>query len=140
MRPLNTSSTTLFLALLAFLSFALAYSGDMTYHIVSQSRTCGTNYNNKGNWDPVVALSREMMKSRLHKCGTWIGIWNPATKKKWNAMITDTCSRCLKYDISVGAHLFANITNGYFPEHWPTGGRYDYGAVRVDWGGAAVGG
>ncbi|KAL8901056.1 MAG: hypothetical protein Q9207_005392 [Kuettlingeria erythrocarpa] len=138
MRPLNTSFTTLFLAFLAFLSFALAYSGDMTYHMVTQSRTCGNAYNKMGNWDPVVALSPEMMiRLGRPKCGTWIGIWNPVTKTKWNAMIMDTCSKCLKYDISVSAHLFYNITKGYFP---PPGGRFKYGAVRVDWGGVAVGG
>lgn len=127
---------------LSLRSLTLAYSGEMTYHNVIQSKTCGPAYNHRGNRDPLVALSPEMMKYKLghQKCGTWIGIWNPATKKKWKAMIHDTCTLCGKYDISVSVHLFSNITNGYFPPTWPVGGRYKYGSVRVDWGGVAVGG
>ncbi|KAL8923102.1 MAG: hypothetical protein Q9208_004786 [Pyrenodesmia sp. 3 TL-2023] len=143
--PLSTTpfTTLLLLTLLTLLPHTThAYSGEMTYHTVTQSRTCGPAYNNHGNRSPIVALSPEMMKPKFGrpKCGTWIGIWNPATKTKWKAMIHETCTKCGKYDISVSVHLFYNITNGYFPPTWPMGGRYYYGSVRVDWGGVAVGG
>ncbi|KAL8764764.1 MAG: hypothetical protein Q9209_007895 [Squamulea sp. 1 TL-2023] len=107
-----------------------AYTGDMTYYDPGMG-SCGIS---SGPNDDVVALSVDTMKNSANpnanfKCGSWIGIWNPYTKKKYSAKIVDTCQACKKGDIDVSPALFKKIA--------PNGNGRVHG---INWGGERVGG
>lgn len=120
------------ISLLLLIPSILAYEGDLTFYDVSIG-SCGWY---SGPNDDVVALSLEIMGNGANpnsnkKCGTKIGIWNPATKKEHYATIVDSCKGCKKHDIDVSIGLFDKIAPG----------QRKRGRLRgIDWGGPAVGG
>ncbi|KAL8989798.1 MAG: hypothetical protein Q9169_008279 [Polycauliona sp. 2 TL-2023] len=107
-----------------------AYTGWMSYYTPGLG-SCGTS-NHEG--EDVVALSRAIMGTGADtnhnpKCGSWIGIWNPHTKKHYSAKVVDTCIKCGAGDIDVSASLFSKIAP------------VEVGVVQgINWGGPMVGG
>ncbi|KAL8900770.1 MAG: hypothetical protein Q9192_000887, partial [Flavoplaca navasiana] len=84
--------TTLSLPLLLLTPLTTAYTGDMTYYTPGLG-SCGiTSHPN----EDVVALSLPIMNNNGNpnanpKCGSYIGIWNPKTKKHFTAKVVDSC-------------------------------------------------
>lgn len=58
------------------------------------------------------------------KCGSQIGIRDPASGQTVQATVVDTCQGCAMYDIDVSESLFASLAGGL-----------SAGRVTVDWGG-----
>lgn len=58
------------------------------------------------------------------KCGSQIGIRDPASGQAVQATVVDTCQGCAMYDIDVSESLFASLAGGL-----------SAGRVTVDWGG-----
>lgn len=87
--------------------------------------------------DPVVAISSEMMDltkgtnpANNKRCGSLIKIWNPRTRKAFEAQIVDICDKCKLMDIAVYPSFFRKIAP-YASEKV---------AHEIAWGGEAVGG
>lgn len=117
-------------SLTALISFAIAYSGDMTYYTPGMG-SCGQMSN---DGDGVVALSTQMMSGGANpnanaKCGSKIGIFNPNSGLYVEATVVDTCEACAEYDIDVDQATFSAVA--------PNGDGRVHG---VDWGGDVTGG
>lgn len=65
------------------------------------------------------------------KCGSLIGVYNPATGRKHEAYVVDVCAGCGHEDLQGSTALFDLVVAG----------REAVGGVRgIDWGGERVGG
>jgi len=122
----------LLLFLLLLLPLTHAYSGTLTAYTPSAHSFCGITAH---SYDAVVAISPSMMGGapppHNAKCGSIIGIYNPATGRKHEAYVVDVCAGCGHENLQGSQGLFDLVVAG----------KEAVGGVRgVDWGGERVGG
>lgn len=136
--PLLSSQLTmhpLILFLPFFITSSVAYLGDIRpHHFKGKS----TNLCHQPTHDLVVGISKEMMDTSPNtnpadnrRCGSLITIWNPRTRKSWEAVVVDVCEKCNLMDLAVTKGLFNKIAP------YNRGGEVTH---EIAWGGNEVGG